>query len=59
MSQRQDGAEIEVTINMVSAGAEVYRAWEADAGERGKLNGAANLVARVYEAMEVERRLSE
>lgn len=39
---------------MAGAGARVYRAWKNDPTEQRKLNAVANLVSRVYAAMERE-----
>ena len=51
--------EIEVSIQMAGAGARVYRAWKNDPTEQRKLNAVANLVSRVYAAMEREARHHE
>lgn len=51
--------EIEVSIQMAGAGARVYHAWKNDPTEQRKLNAVANLVSRVYAAMEREARHHE
>ena len=43
---------MEVSMQMCAAGASQYRAWEADKSERDKLNAVANLVSRIYRAMD-------
>ena len=55
MAEGQAGAEI--PSEMAAAGAAAYRVWESDERERAKLNGVANLVCRVYRAMEAQRLL--
>lgn len=45
-------------MEMCAAGAAEYRNWESDEFERSKLNAAANLVDRIYRAMEITRRLA-
>ena len=60
--RRQTGdqtQEIEVTMEMAVAGGTAYRSWLGDPKEQRKLNSIANLVSRVYLAMEEERRLSQ
>jgi hypothetical protein len=56
--RRPSTPESEVTVLMCLAGAAAYRAWEVDSIERDKSNAVANLVSRIYLAMDEERRLS-
>ena len=46
----------EVSIPMAMAGAAAYREWDSDEVECSKVNAVANLVSKVYRAMEAERR---
>ena len=52
----RQASAIEATMDMCAAGAHEYRAWADNNYERAKLNAVANLVDRVYRAMETIRR---
>ena len=49
----------EVSVDMVRAGVHSYRVWLGDKFEQSKSNAEANLVARVYAAMEAAKRDSD
>ena len=56
LSQDGQASAIGASMEMCSAGAREFRAWELDNSERAKSNAVANLVDRVYRAMEEVRR---
>ncbi len=57
-SKTGQAGDIETTAQMNEAGIKVYRDWQHDNWERAAPNAEANLVARVYTAMEEVRRIS-
>jgi len=54
--QARADKDVEVTPAMIEAGEREYRDWQHDNWERAAPNANANLVARVYRAMEAVRR---
>ncbi len=54
-SQGGQAGVTEISYQMIEAGVRVYTKWQNDNWERSAVNANANLVCKVFQAMEAER----